>query len=108
MHSVEHLMPRLLNLDPVSDKEKRIVLEILSLFVPFPYGDSYKEHYNHIIDDIAITPLFGKTFDEKRSLFHQVITHYDEKLVELLGSWINVRFFQIGRASCRERVVSPV
>lgn len=95
MRSVEVLMPRLLHLNPVDDKEKLIVLETLSLFVPFPYGESYKDHYYYIINDLAITPLFGKTFEEKRSLFHQVITHYDEKLVEQLGSWLNVRFFPI-------------
>ena len=50
----------------------------------------YCEHFLY-----GITPLFGKSIEEKRHLFSHTIGRYDNSLIEISQSWLNVRPFPL-------------
>ena len=69
VHTVDHVVKKLLKFEEGQEKSQEIVLRTLSLFQPCPYRNEYKEAFRFIREDEGITPLFGKSIEEKRHLF---------------------------------------
>ena len=95
VHTVDHVVKKLLKFEEGQEREQEIVMRSLSLFQPFPYRNEYKEAYRFIRNDEGITPLFGKSAEEKRHLFSHTISLYDNSLIEITQSWLNVRPFPL-------------
>ena len=89
IHSVDHIVKRILKFENDSEKDKEIVLRTLALFQPFPYNN--KEAYKFIREDSGITPLYGKEQGELRRLFNSTIHNYDKSIIEISNGWLNVR-----------------
>ena len=95
VHTVDHVVKKLLKFEEGHESEQEIVMRSLSLFQPFPYRNEYKEAYRFIRNDEGITPLYGKSPEEKRHLFSHTINLYDNSLIEITQSWLNVRPFPL-------------
>ena len=95
VHTVDHVVKKMLRFDRGKEHDQEITLRSLALFQPFPYKDEYREAYRFIREDEGITPLFGKSPEEKRYLFSQTIGRYENSLVEITQSWLNVRPFPL-------------
>ena len=95
VHTVDHVVKKLLKFEKGQEREQEIVMRSLSLFQPFPYRNEYMEAYKFIRNDEGITPLFGKSAEEKRHLFSHTISLYDNSLIEITQSWLNVRPFPL-------------
>lgn len=95
VHTVDHVVKKLLKFEEGQEREQEIVMRSLSLFQPFPYRNEYKDAYRFIRNDEGITPLFGKSAEEKRHLFSHTISLYDNSLIEITQSWLNVRPFPL-------------
>ena len=76
VHTVDHVVKKLLKFEEGQEKSQEIVLRTLSLFQPCPYRNEYKEAFRFIREDEGITPLFGKSIEEKRHLFSHTIGRY--------------------------------
>ena len=64
VHTVDHVVKKLLKFEEGQEKSQEIVLRTLSLFQPCPYRNEYKEAFRFIREDEGITPLFGKSIEE--------------------------------------------
>jgi predicted MPP superfamily phosphohydrolase len=95
VHTVDHVVKKLLKFEEGQEKSQEIVLRTLSLFQPCPYRNEYKEAFRFIREDEGITPLFGKSIEEKRHLFSHTIGRYDNSLIEISQCWLNVRPFPL-------------
>ena len=95
VHTVDHVVKKLLKFEEGQEKSQEIVLRTLSLFQPCPYRNEYKEAFRFIREDEGITPLFGKSIEEKRHLFSHTIGRYDDSLIEISQCWLNVRPFPL-------------
>ena len=95
VHTVDHVVKKLLKFEEGLEKSQEVVLRTLSLFQPCPYRNEYKEAFRFIREDEGITPLFGKSTEEKRHLFSHTIGRYDNSLIEISQCWLNVRPFPL-------------
>lgn len=95
VHTVDHMVKKMLKFEKEIEKDQEIVLRSMALFQPCPYRDDYKEAFKFIREDEGITPLYGKSKEEKRRLFIQTINRYDGSLIETTQSWLNVRPFPL-------------
>ena len=95
VHTVDHVVKKMLKFEPGKENDQETALRSMALFQPCPYRDEYKEAFRFIREDENITPLFGKSNEEKRRLFAQTINHYDGSLIETTQSWLNVRPFPL-------------
>lgn len=95
VHTVDHIVKKMLKFEKGMEREQEIALRSMALFQPCPYKDDYKEAFRFIREDEGITPLFGKSNEEKRRLFSQTINRYDGSLIETTQSWLNVRPFPL-------------
>lgn len=95
IHTVEHLVTKLLKFDPQMHGDDKTVMKSLALFQPCPYQEPYKRAFKFIRDNESITPLFGKSPQEKRMIFNKTIHQYDSSLIELTACWVNVRPFPL-------------
>lgn len=97
VHTVDHIVKKMLKFEEGMEKEQEIVLRSMALFQPCPYKDDYKEAFRFIRENEYITPLYRKSLEEKRRLFNQTINRYDGSLIETTQtqSWLNVRPFPL-------------
>ena len=95
VHMVDHLVTRLLKFDPNMSGNDKVAMQSMALFQPCPYLEPYRDAFKFIRENENITPLFGKTPQEKRHIFNQTINKYDNSLVEKTACWLNVRPFPL-------------
>ena len=93
MHSLDSLLPKILNLDSDVQPDEITVLSSLSLFQPVPVGN--KNAFDFIVNNACITSLPGYSPIDKRKLFNRVIKHFDKSIIENTGTWLNVRPFPL-------------
>lgn len=95
IHRVDYLVKKMLKFKAGHAEDHEIAMRTLALFKPFPYKVNNKEVYKFLRNNEHITPLFGKSPEEKRSIFSQVIGQHDGSLIECTESWLNVRPFPL-------------
>ncbi|MBP3551968.1 MAG: metallophosphoesterase [Bacteroidaceae bacterium] len=95
VHTVDHIVKKMLKFEKGMEKEQEIALRSMALFQPCPYRDEYKDAFRFIREEEEITPLFGKSEEEKRRLFVQTINRYNGALIETTQSWLNIRPFPL-------------
>ena len=95
IHTVDHLVTKLLKFDPDMHGTDKTAMQSLALFQPCPYQEPYKDAYRFIRDNESITPLFGKSHKEKRFIFNKTINKHDNSLIEITACWLNVRPFPL-------------
>lgn len=95
VRTVDHLVAKLLKFNPEMNGVDEIVMKSLAMFQPCPYQVPYKEAFKFIRDNESITPLFGKSPQEKRMIFNKTINQYDNSLIETTACWLNVRPFPL-------------
>lgn len=95
IHTVDHLVTKLLKFDPDMHGTDKTAMQSLALFQPCPYQEPYKDAYRFIRDNESITPLFGKSPQEKRLIFNKTINKHDNSLIEITACWLNVRPFPL-------------
>ena len=95
IHTVDHLVLKLLKFDPNMNGDDKIALQSLALFQPCPYQDPYKDAFKFIRETESITPLFRRPSQEKRLIFNKTINKYDNSLVEITACWLNIRPFPL-------------
>lgn len=95
IHSVDHIVKKLLRFEKGHEEKQEKVLRSLALFQPCPYENEYKEAFKFIRNNESITPLFECTPEEKRYLFSHTIEKYKKTLIEISEGWLNVRPFPL-------------
>ena len=94
-HRVDYLVKKMLKFETGHEEEQEIAMRTLALFKPFPYKDNYKSVYKFLRNNEKITPLFGRSEEEKRSIFSHVVGLHEGALIECTESWLNVRPFPL-------------
>lgn len=92
---VEHLMPKLLNLDERTNANELTMMQTLSLCMPCPHTGSPKEAFKYLISFEHFTPLGPLNFTQRRSLAETLIRQYNPTLIDVLGDWLYVRPFPL-------------
>lgn len=92
---VEHLMPKLLNLDERDNANELKMMQTLSLCMPCPHTGSPKEAFNYLISFEHFTPLGPMNFIQRRSLAETLIHQFTPTLIDVLGDWLYVRPFPL-------------
>ena len=92
---VEHLMPKLLNLDEKRDANELTVMQTLSLCMPCPYDGNPRVAFEYLIGQDLITPLGPMSFSQRRSLAERLIKQYQPTLVDVIRDWLYVRPFPL-------------
>lgn len=95
IHRVDHIITKLLKFEEGHKEEQEKALRSLALFQPCPYENEYKDAFKFIRDNESITPLFGYSPEQKRSVFSHTIGRYNKSLIEISESWLNVRPFPL-------------
>lgn len=92
---VEHLMPKLLNLDEHNSAEELTMMQALSLCMPCPHTGNPREAFKYLISLEHFTPLGPLNFPQRRSLAEKLIRRYNPTLIDVLGDWLYVRPFPL-------------
>lgn len=95
IHTVDHLVLKLLKFDPSMNGDDKTALQSLALFQPCPYQEPYKDAFKFIRENESITPLFRRSPQEKRFIFNKTINKHDNSLIEKTACWLNVRPFPL-------------
>lgn len=95
IHRVDYLVKKMLKFETGHVEDHEVAMRTLALFKPFPYKVNNKEIYKFLRNNEHITPLFGRSPEEKRSIFSKVIGQHDGSLIECTESWLNVRPFPL-------------
>lgn len=95
IHTVDHLVTKLLKFDPQMNGDDKTALQSLALFQPCPYQEPFKNAFKFIRENESITPLFRRSPQEKRHIFNKTINKHDNSLIELTACWLNVRPFPL-------------
>jgi Cdc6-like AAA superfamily ATPase len=89
-HTVEHKMPNLLDLNPQVDKRGIIIMQTLSLCMPFPYNGESRNAFKYLLNTEYFTPLGDVDYTKRRSLAEQLIHKYKSTFVDINGDWLNI------------------
>lgn len=92
VETIETLIPKLLQLDKLPLEKQSMYMTALctlALLQPMPYGRDNAREY--ILMEDNITPMWGKGYPERRSIFANTISRYKDTFIEISGSWLNVR-----------------
>lgn len=94
-HRVDYLVKKMLKFEAGHEEEQEIAMRTFALFKPFPYKGGFKSVYEFLRNNDRITPLFGKSVEERRSIFSHVVGLHEGALIECSESWLNVRPFPL-------------
>ena len=95
LHTVEYLMPKLLNLNPQEDKDEIAIMQTLSLCMPFPYSGQSRDAFKYMLSMEHITSLDNMDYLKRRSLAEHLIRKYNATFIDVCGDWLNVRPFPL-------------
>ncbi|MBP5501430.1 MAG: toll/interleukin-1 receptor domain-containing protein [Bacteroidales bacterium] len=94
-HTIEHIMPKLLNFNPQEDKDEIVIMQTFSLCMPFPYNGQSRDAFKYILNMEHITPLGSMDYIRRRSLAERLIRKYKSSYIDNRGEWLNVRPFPL-------------
>lgn len=85
------LIQDLHNMSAQTYNQAFIIMQTLSLCMPFPYNGESRNAFKYLLNAEHFTPLGEVDYAKRRSLAEQLIHKYQSSFVDINGDWLNVR-----------------